>query len=570
MRHAVLPVAGAVRHDGVMAVVEGSRSEASPRSILRRPIVAGVALLVVYVGLSLLLDHGGFLSTDTGGKVATYEVMEQQGTLVPDLGYWAEADDPTGTLHPLYFTYRTGAHWVNVSTLPMFYAAYPLYRVGGYGLALLVPMLGAVVAAFGGRALARRIGSGDGWAAFWLVGLASPLALYALDLWEHAWGSALMVWAVVVLVDAVQERPRWWQGLAAGAAFGLAFSMRTEALAFAVGGVGVAVVALAWRRRIAWALVVGATAVVGFVALTAANLALEHAAMGASSRAGRATGAAGAGLGDPFLRVREAMITTLALPAGGELTDVALGAVAVVLLGWSVLEVRRHPDARLPRILAVVVGAVYLLRFAQGLGFVPGLLVAAPLAVVGLVLGWPRARLPLLMVLVPLPLVWGFQFTGGAVPQWGGRYMMPTALVAVAVGASQLSTVPSWARRSVVGLAAVVTAFGVLFVSFRTHEVARAAETMAARPEPALVSGLAFWIREAGDVSVGRHWLSAPHPEDRQRAADVLAQRGFDSFAYVDLAEVGAPPLDGWQAAGSTDETWLGIPFRITTYRRAT
>ena len=137
--------------------------------------------------------------------------MTQRGTVDPDVGYWAEDLDPTGRLHPLWYTTRLGDRWVNVTTLPMIEAAAPLYRLGGYRLALLLPMLGGVAAAFAGRALARRIvdaGRGDraGWTAFWLIGLASPVTIYALDLWEHALGLALLAWAAVALVDVVEGR----------------------------------------------------------------------------------------------------------------------------------------------------------------------------------------------------------------------------------------------------------------------------------------------------------------------------------------------------------------------------
>jgi len=78
------------------------------------------------------------------------------------------------------------------------YAAYPLYLVGGDRAVLLLPMLGALVCALAARALARRLGGGDGWAAFWIIGLASPVAIYALDFWEHSIGLALMLWGVVL------------------------------------------------------------------------------------------------------------------------------------------------------------------------------------------------------------------------------------------------------------------------------------------------------------------------------------------------------------------------------------
>src|SRR5207247_5147940 len=127
------------------------------------------------------------------------------------------------------------------TTLPALYLAYPLFRAGGYRAALLVPMLGSVLAALAARALARRLGAseGTGWLAFWAVGLTSPLTIYALDFWEHSLGVALMAWGVVVLLDAVG---RWPRAMAAGALFGAAATIRTEAFVF--GAVALALVGL--------------------------------------------------------------------------------------------------------------------------------------------------------------------------------------------------------------------------------------------------------------------------------------------------------------------------------------
>ena len=74
-------------------------------------------------------------------------------------------------------------------------------------------MLGAVLArACGARALARRLGARTGVATFWVIGLATPVAIYALDFWEHSLGLALMLWGVVLLFDVAEERAGAWRG----------------------------------------------------------------------------------------------------------------------------------------------------------------------------------------------------------------------------------------------------------------------------------------------------------------------------------------------------------------------
>ncbi len=133
--------------------VAAAVSSIAPRW-LRNPVVAAIVLLAIYFGMSLAFnDARGTLGTDTGGKLATLHMMERNGGLDPDLGYWAQSRDPQGVLQPLHYTYRVGDKWVNVTTLPMLYAAYPLYLVGrrSGGAAAADARRGAVRAR-GGRA----------------------------------------------------------------------------------------------------------------------------------------------------------------------------------------------------------------------------------------------------------------------------------------------------------------------------------------------------------------------------------------------------------------------------------
>src|SRR5688500_18638468 len=107
--------------------------------LMRRYLLPGVLLLAVYLNLSLAMSPRGFLGTDTGGKVATLRAMDECGCADPDVGYWAERWDPDGSLHPLYYTSRVGDRWVDATTLPMLLSAWPLYALGGYRAALLLP-----------------------------------------------------------------------------------------------------------------------------------------------------------------------------------------------------------------------------------------------------------------------------------------------------------------------------------------------------------------------------------------------------------------------------------------------
>lgn len=604
--------------------------------LIHRPFVAVAVLLGVYVVLSFANDPGGFLGTDTGGKVATLRAMEAAGRLDPDVGYWAERWDPEGRLHPLYYTLRKGDRWVNVSTLPALYAGYPLYRLGGYRLALLVPMAGSVLAALGARALARRLGGGDGWSAFWLVGLASPLTVYALDFWEHSLGAALVVWAVVLLVDAStppirrsrgNTPPARWvipsgialggyrRALAAGALFGIAATMRQEALVYAAGAAVVTVWALlTLRRMVVPALAVCSALAAALVIPLAANLALERVTVGSDIRGARATGTASGAGDDLATRVQEGALTALALDPDLEVGSWLVGAAAVALIAVTVRRAGggRREDLGLARVAFGGAVALYGVRAAGGLGFVPGMLAATPIAAVGLAapggVGWrvltgagggadleggerrlERRSLVLGVAVLAVPVVWAFQYPGGASPQWGGRYVLPSGLLLSVLGAVALSRLARWARTALVALAVGVTLFGLAWLSVRSHQVARAAAALEQRSEPVIVARWAHLAREGGAFSGTVHdrpWLTAVSDDDLTRAGEIVRLAGLSRFAYVDVidadavagqvderdAGIPAPPaVEGFAARAEERLPWIsGLHLRVVTYERVT
>lgn len=550
---------------------------------MRRPLAAGALLLALYAGLSLLNDPRAYLGTDTGGKVATLKVMTERHRLDPDVGYWAERWDPEGRLHPLYYTGRYGHRWVNATTLPVLYAAYPLYRLGGYRLALLLPMLGSVAAALAAAALARRLSGGrsDSAAAFWVVGLASPLTIYALDFWEHSIGVALMAWGVVLLVDVVAGTKGPRAMLGAGLLFGVAATMRTEALVYDFVAVGGACLLLLWRRRPAAAVAGGLLVVAGLVVPLAANHALEVATVGQGIRFGRATGTASAAVatvggsgtvaGAGATRGEEAMLNAAALTGSMEPLSYLLGFAVLALLAFACWRAAKPGGAGPAGVAAAGVALLYAVRFADGPGFVPGLVAATPIAVVGLVRGWGTVvgRYVAGVALAALPLVWATQFSGGAAPQWAGRYILVSGLLLCVTGVVALPTLPAWIGRGFVGLAVAVTAFGVVWTSLRTHQFADALATLNRRPEPVLVSRIGHLAREGGAFYGRRRWLTAPTEADLRDAVGVVEAAGIRRFAVVEAAGRGheAPAFPGWRAAGRSRVTLVrGVPLAVYSY----
>ncbi len=544
--------------------------------LLRRPVVACLVLLVAYFSLSLLNDPRASLGVDSGSKIATIRMMDRNGDLDPDVGYWAARFDPSGRFHPLYQTHRLDQKWIAVTTLPMLDAAYPLYRLGGLRLALLLPMAGAVLAALGARALARRLGGGDGWAAFWLTGLATPIAIYAGDFWEHSIGVALMVWAVVLLVDRLDGRCGWRGALGAGFLFGGAFMMRTEALMYAgVATATVCIALLVQARRITAPLLTGVAVTAGVVTMAAANQVLEQVTIGAAIRSGRAEGTATrAGL-RLAQRIHEAAVTTTGLNRFAGSGDLWLGALMVLLLGTAAIawtRSERHGGATAVASLVVVPSMYIVVRWGE-LGFIPGLLTASPLAAVGLFLCWKQRRAwPVVVIaLVSMLGVWLTQYLGGANPQWGARYLLVSGALLAVLGVVGLARAPMHAQAAFVGIAVLVTAFGVAWTSERTHYVARGFERLVARRDEGVISTSAFLLREGGSFYTNRrHWLTAVARSDVAQAATVMRRAGQHEFALLGFPGEPRPRrLDTFRRGKSTNiELFRGLDMIATTYQR--
>ncbi|GJM37456.1 MAG: hypothetical protein DHS20C19_08230 [Acidimicrobiales bacterium] len=517
-----------------------------------RPYLAALVLAALLISLLLLTHPMGFLSTDVGGKLATLEAMERNGGVSPDLGYWAADVDPDGSLYPMFRTSRVGDTWVNVTTVPMLLLALPLYLLGGAVAAGLIPVAGTVAAALGARALARRLGA-DGTAAFWIVGAASPLTIYALDFWEHSLGVALMVWAVALALDASQPDGRARGAVVVGVLFGLAAAMRQEALVYGfVTGAALGTRLLVGGRLLG-ALARGGALLLGFAAAFAANSVLEDLVIGDSRRAGRSAGTASRVGGDLALRAEEAVMTLASPFARSQAVYLVL---ALVLLGGLVeLGRRADLDGDSVRPIALVVGAIGALLVADiaasGMSFVPGLAATTPVAALALGRRWGTGdqRLVAAIAVGSLPLVWAVQYTGGAGPQWGGRYILLTGTLLTVLATVVLrSERERIVLRRVAFAGAAVTLIGVAWTVQRTHGFADAVQALADRDEPVLVFHDPHLAREGGVLVLDEQWFAATGEEERAEAADALATIGVDEIGFVQHDRGDEPiVLPGWE-----------------------
>ncbi len=558
-----------------MGLTDSPAMAARAERWVRHPVVGAVGLVLVYAVLSLLMDPRGYLGTDTGSKVATLEVMDQRGTAEVDVGYWAEDVDPDGSIHPIYQAERTeDGEWIAVTTLPMLEAARPLYALGGYRLALLLPILGSTLTAVAAGALARRLGHADGSGAFWLVGLASPLTIYALDLWEHSLGVACIVWSVVLLLDAVDapgELPaRAARAAGAGALLGLGATMRTETFVYALVAVGSAAAA-AWRRSgaLGRAIGLGAPAVVGFAVPWVLNGLLE-AEVGGASRSARASGRVGSGGSDLSERLKETVLTLVGHNAGGYALSVLVGA-AVAMVVVAAFRAEGRGDVRFARVAIALAACVYLIGSLDGLGFVPGLTAAFPVV---LAVGWAArdafpARYVLGVAIGSLPLVYAFQYVGGGSPQWGGRYTLGSAVLLGVVGLVGLVERFPSTGRGLVALSVVVTVLGVAWLGVRSRGVDHFFDDVKAEAQPVVIVRQAFLVREAGPALLGERWFSTKDEATFTEAVDAARELGETGFSVVEWGSE-APPAgalpDDVREVGRALLYFVDVPVGLVTY----
>jgi hypothetical protein len=548
--------------------VAWSTSRTRLLALTHQPVAAAVLLLAAYVGLSFGMSTGGYLGTDTGAKVATLEVMKEQDTERPFLGYWAEQWDPEGTLHPILGAEPVDGDWVHVTTLPMLELGRPLYELGGYRLTLLLPMLGAIGAAFAGRSIARRAaGDRAGWLAYWTIGLLSPMAVYALDFWEHSVGVACMAGAIALLAGIVDGEPPFVRAVGAGLLLGTSATMRTESFAYAAVAVGLcAVILLVHHRSPRPPITVGLLALAGFAAPWLLNRQLEI-SLGGNSRTARATGTAGAGLDRLGDRATEAVTTLLALrPDRLAVVVVVGGALAAVLVLAVVLSSRRDPS--IVRLLLALAGLLHLVALAGGLGFVPGMVAAAPIVVAAVLLrpSERSARFALAVAVGALPVVWAFQYVGGAFPQWAGRYALTSCIVLVALGCVALTRATRELRLGLLALSAMVTLSGVLWLGDRSHGMDRLFDQLVDRPEDVVVVRNGFFVREGGAAYTERLWLSAVSDDDLDRAVEVVGDSGHRTFAVLDERPDAPEEINGAILAGTDRTSVVNVALYLHSY----
>lgn len=463
-------------------------------------LVALFGVVVVQVLVIAIGDSRFTSSTDSGGRAAAIAAASANGGCDHDLGYWAADVDPQGRHHPLVNTARRGTEFVQPASLAYVCPSAVLERSFGRSAFYVVPVLGVALAALGAWLLERAMG-GAGWLSLALVGVAGPVAFYGGDSWEHAPATGL-----VLIGTALALGRRFPTGVLGGVCWGLAVTLRTETalVALTLGATFLLLPTL--RDRYVRAhpcrtLLVGASA----AAVVLGDRILERATLGSDVRGSRTVGASSQIGSNLEQRVRDVLVTSIA-PLSNENSVLVFLIGAGFVIATVVLALHSWDRVSDRRLLLTGTAVVVLVVLNQVLdpGWIPGSLVAAPLASVGVLgvtrLAGPVARGLAIAAVAALPLIWLTQWTGAHTGQWGGRYQLPAVALLTVVGSSLLSgrLVRSGAL-VVIAASVVIGGVGLRWHVHHTTVMGQAWDDLAeVECDGVLVSASIFFLREAG------------------------------------------------------------------------
>ncbi len=177
----------------------------------------------------------------------------------------------------------------------------------------------------------------------------------------------------------------------------------------------------------------------------------------------------------------------------------------------------------------------------------------------------------LVIALAALPLVWAFQYLGGAGPQWGGRYTLTSAVLFGVVGTIGLRERVPVVARGLTLLSVGVAALAVVWLGVRSRSVDDLFDDLRAVEADVVVARGAFVLREGGAATVGEHWLSADSEDAYLVALDVAERSGADTLAVLEygtatVPAAAAPP--GWEEVEHLVLDLTGTPIGVAVYRR--
>lgn len=518
-----------------------------------------LALALILLALVPVIGTSSSFSADEGAAIIQARSLSRGDGWVVE--HPVPEADPTGASYPLEFSERGPA-----GVAP--FAKHPLYalllagadRLGGVTAMVALSLLGTLAAAGLAAALGSRMGPGLARPALWAAGLGSPLLFDGYVVIAHTLGAACAAAAVLAAVVAF-ERRRPALALAVAPFLAVAVLMRTEAVFFGLGLAAAAAVAGLRRPARAVAAVVALNAVAATaLARLGEDMWIRHLLGGPVE----GTGAAVVRETSGFLAGRiDAFLITWVRPSyqAPPLANLLL-LTMVVAVAVAAFALRRGADPRRVRFASGVaaltaVGAVAV----APRNLVPGLLVACPLLVAGLVLldrrslsKSPAAGLAVVSAGVFALGVLATQYETGGSGEWGGRYFalaVPVAIPALLLAVRRHGSRLLASGLVVCSLALAVMAVGGIRNTHRFSAGLTAAVAEAATGErPVLVTTAPSMPRTAWATFDDQRWLLASAAE-LGALAERLRAAGIERFTFV--------------ARNDTDVRRLGDGYRVET-----
>ena len=207
----------------------------TPRRLLILAVLLVLVIEAVLCGQSAAIQ--GFASSDAGVKLWQVQSILRTRQLDAPIDYPGAVYDPDHLYSPFvapWFFWQNDLPYSEY-TSPFIWASVPLYQLLGHGGLLVLPWLCGTLLVILSAWLAWRVRP-DRWAVLVpiVVGVSSPVLVYAREFWEHTPGSFLAVLAMVGIVKAATGSRRVPWLLMSGAAIGLGLTMRAELYVFPV------------------------------------------------------------------------------------------------------------------------------------------------------------------------------------------------------------------------------------------------------------------------------------------------------------------------------------------------
>jgi hypothetical protein len=453
-------------------------------------------------------------------------------------------------LRNLFFT--RGDHLYITQPASIVLLSTPFIALFGDRGGLVMPIVFGMLSAYLVGRLTRKLDFAPEWVGVLITGLATPILIYSLVLWEHTLSVALSVGAVL-LVMGEEESPKRWDAGLSGVLAALAASVRKELLLLAAM-IGLVLVIRVlergqWRRPWAWkavfqwgaafALVFGVYVLLNY--LQTGLLVPSEIGINTPPQYSSNAYLLNHGLNSIVAFVFDARYGSL-----GSWLIIAL--LVYVFAG----KATQTPVRRALQLVVLVVLAIGVWTF-KPTGRLYGVLSVSPFLVLGLTPGYEsdRAARDLWLIVLgffTLAMIGLGLFTSRGPsrgPEWGARYFLPIFPLGVPLALAALkglirSSQQSWLARAqlgvglfLIGLSAYLLILGVARMHTALTRMSLRGGAMLALPEKHIVSDLWWLPAETPAVYRAKDMFFVRSTEQFTAWVAAAHANGVEQFVYV-------------------------------------